>query len=89
MLDGRKLGGILTEASAESGRIRNLIVGVGINYRRVALDLPTDAPPPAFLFDHAARGEDSPLPEAFAGELSQSIRNAMVRLLGNGDGGRI
>jgi biotin-[acetyl-CoA-carboxylase] ligase BirA-like protein len=41
-VDGRKLGGILTEAVIEQGCIRALITGVGINVRRAERALPPD-----------------------------------------------
>ncbi len=45
MVEGRKLGGILTEINIEAGEIESLIIGIGINLRRVPLSLPTDARP--------------------------------------------
>ena len=33
-VEGRKLGGILTEAAVEAGNLRSLVVGVGINLRK-------------------------------------------------------
>lgn len=41
-VDGRKLGGILTEAILEQGNLRALITGVGINLRRAERILPPD-----------------------------------------------
>lgn len=38
--NGRKLGGILTEALFEQGQPQAIIIGVGINFARVKLDLP-------------------------------------------------
>lgn len=35
LLDGGKLGGILTEAFIEQGRVRALLTGVGLNIRRI------------------------------------------------------
>jgi len=51
-VEGRKLGGILTESIVEAGWLRALLTGVGINVRRAALDLPPDAAPPTCLEDH-------------------------------------
>ena len=41
-VDGRKLGGILTEAILEQSNLRALITGVGINLRRAERILPSD-----------------------------------------------
>ena len=48
-VDGRKLGGILTEAVIELGCIRALITGVGINVRRAERALPPDHVQPTCL----------------------------------------
>jgi len=44
-VDGRKLGGILTEAILEQGNLRALITGIGINVRRAERLLPPDHDP--------------------------------------------
>lgn len=49
IVDGRKLGGILTEITIKAGEIESLIIGIGINLRRVALPLPIDARPAVCL----------------------------------------
>lgn len=41
-VDGRKLGGILTEAVIEGGKVCALITGVGINVRKADRRLPSD-----------------------------------------------
>jgi biotin-[acetyl-CoA-carboxylase] ligase BirA-like protein len=58
-VDGRKLGGILTEAVIEQGCIRALITGVGINVRRAERALPADHVRPISL-------EELMPPEVFA-----------------------
>lgn len=58
ILNGGKLGGILTEATIERGRLKHLIVGIGLNLRRSELSLPADAMAPAFL-DSAATNPDT------------------------------
>lgn len=42
MLEGRKLGGILTELSAETDGVKHVIVGIGIDVNQVAADFPPD-----------------------------------------------
>lgn len=42
LIDGRKTAGILTELSAERGRISSLVVGVGINVNHSATDFPDE-----------------------------------------------
>ncbi|HPF39697.1 MAG TPA: biotin--[acetyl-CoA-carboxylase] ligase [Phycisphaerae bacterium] len=49
ILEGGKLGGILTEASYEAGVIRSLIVGVGINLRPTDLGAVAAPLGPAFI----------------------------------------
>lgn len=44
IVEGSKLGGILTEALFEQGVPQAIIIGVGINAARVQLDLPADGP---------------------------------------------
>ncbi len=48
-VDGRKLGGILTEAVIEQHELRALITGVGINVRRADRPLPSDQVQPICL----------------------------------------
>ena len=47
--DGGKLGGILVESLVESGRVRALITGIGINTHDVDRPLPPDAMRPISL----------------------------------------
>jgi BirA family biotin operon repressor/biotin-[acetyl-CoA-carboxylase] ligase len=42
LLDGKKVAGILTELSADGGRINHLIVGVGVNVNQKAGDFPPE-----------------------------------------------
>ncbi len=42
LLDGRKTAGILTELSAEKGRVNHLVVGIGLNINQGAHDFPDD-----------------------------------------------
>ncbi len=48
-VDGRKLGGILTEAVIENNGLRALITGVGVNVREVDRPLPLDQVRPVCL----------------------------------------
>ncbi len=41
---GRKLGGLLTEAFATGNRVTAIIVGIGVNVRKNAVRLPTNQP---------------------------------------------
>ncbi len=47
LIDGRKTAGILTELSAEKGKINHVVVGVGININQTSADFPDE------LFDTA------------------------------------
>jgi len=48
-VNGRKLGGILTEAVIDGGRASALIIGVGVNLRRAERPLPADHVRPVCL----------------------------------------
>lgn len=48
-VDGRKLGGILTESSVEDGRVTALITGVGLNANPLPTLLPGDCMPATSL----------------------------------------
>lgn len=50
-VDGRKLGGILTEAVLEQGVLQALITGIGINVRKAERTLPPDHVQPVCLED--------------------------------------
>lgn len=50
-VDGRKLGGILTETLLRDGKIEALITGVGINVHRVDRDVSANAAEPICLAD--------------------------------------
>lgn len=56
-LHGRKLGGILTEAMIEQGRLRALITGIGINIRKAERPVPLDQVQPISLEDAIALQE--------------------------------
>jgi biotin-[acetyl-CoA-carboxylase] ligase BirA-like protein len=49
VIDGRKLGGVLTEMLFDGSRATALIVGIGINVRRTNLGLASDGVSPCFL----------------------------------------
>jgi BirA family biotin operon repressor/biotin-[acetyl-CoA-carboxylase] ligase len=42
LINGRKVAGILTELSAEVGKVHNVIVGIGININHRRQDFPAD-----------------------------------------------
>jgi BirA family biotin operon repressor/biotin-[acetyl-CoA-carboxylase] ligase len=44
---GRKLGGLLSEAKVEGGRLAHVVIGLGLNVRPLPADLPADVPPSA------------------------------------------
>jgi BirA family biotin operon repressor/biotin-[acetyl-CoA-carboxylase] ligase len=74
ILDGKKLGGILTEALIENGRPRAVIIGVGINFARVHLDLPSDGPQAISLQEALSPSQFSAHSRA---ELTTAIANAI------------
>ncbi|MCB9852219.1 MAG: biotin--[acetyl-CoA-carboxylase] ligase [Phycisphaerales bacterium] len=80
MLEGGKLGGILTEANIENGAIKSLIVGVGINLKRS--DLGDVAPPhgPAFIEEALASPEPIDV-ESLAAALADAIAS-IIRSIG-------
>jgi BirA family biotin operon repressor/biotin-[acetyl-CoA-carboxylase] ligase len=45
LIGGRKIAGILTELSADRGKINHIIVGVGININQTARDFPEEIKP--------------------------------------------
>lgn len=51
MIGERKLGGILTESIVRGGHMQVLLVGIGINLRRCAHDVPHAPAPPISLDD--------------------------------------
>jgi BirA family transcriptional regulator, biotin operon repressor / biotin---[acetyl-CoA-carboxylase] ligase len=51
IIHGRKLGGILAECEIESGQLKSLVVGVGINVRVAERPLPAEALSPICLED--------------------------------------
>lgn len=57
MADGRKMGGVLSEASWSDGEIRHLVVGVGINVRTPGEELPEDVRAGATSVDEAVGRE--------------------------------
>ncbi len=79
IIRGCKLGGILTEATAVAGIVRDIRVGVGINLQSCAIPLPSGALPPAFLADHVLRGKWEAPPIALATLLGCAIRDALQR----------
>ena len=71
-VNGRKLGGILTEAVIEQGCIRALITGVGINVRRADRALPSEHLQPTCL-------EELMAADSFAGLNLPELTVALVR----------
>ncbi len=69
---GRKLGGILTEAVIEQGRIRALMTGVGINVRRAERGIPCDHVQPICI-------EEMMAADAFSSLNPAEITVALVR----------
>ncbi|MBL4818534.1 MAG: biotin--[acetyl-CoA-carboxylase] ligase [Deltaproteobacteria bacterium] len=58
--DGRKLAGILTESQSQSGDVKAIVIGIGLNIQRLA-----DAPPEyGFLSDIGYLGSRSEVLEA-------------------------
>ncbi len=70
-VDGRKLGGILTEAVIERNEVRALITGIGINVRKVDRPLPPDHVRPVCL-------EELLTPDAFS---TVDVRGLTIRLV--------
>lgn len=69
----RKVGGILTESDIESGRMKSLIVGVGVNVRVADRVLPADAMPPISLEE--CLGSESVDDALFAGLVERLVAN--------------
>lgn len=85
MLNGGKLGGILTEASIEDGRSAWLIVGVGINLRRTQLGDVAQPNGPAFVETEVGDIESVDL-AAFAGTIAARVAETIRRIDANSDG---
>lgn len=67
LIDGRKVGGILTEARLDADRIRDLVIGCGLNLRRPAAGWPEELADRAIALDEAA---DHPIDvNAFAAQM--------------------
>ncbi len=79
MLNGGKLGGILTEASIESRAIRSLIVGIGVNLRTTELGNVAAPNGPAFL-DAAISSMTGVLRDSLANDIARNVA-AFVRSL--------
>jgi biotin-(acetyl-CoA carboxylase) ligase len=82
---GGKLGGILTEATATGTDLGTVIVGIGVNTRRAARDLPLDALPATNLEDLVPddRIRDAQI-DALAAAIAKQV-SANVRRIAEGD----
>ncbi|HKQ47962.1 MAG TPA: biotin--[acetyl-CoA-carboxylase] ligase [Phycisphaerae bacterium] len=82
----RKLGGILTECEIESGELKSLIVGVGINTRIADRPLPPGAMAPICLEECLGLGSVSEaLTARIVNELIGTLQNSVAKeLLGGG-----
>ncbi|HEU4451966.1 MAG TPA: biotin--[acetyl-CoA-carboxylase] ligase [Longimicrobium sp.] len=71
-LDGRKLGGILCEATWDAAGPAFVVVGIGINVLHFPLDFPAELRPTATSLRIASGGSAPPRP-AVAGDLAAAI----------------
>lgn len=77
IVDGRKLGGILTEAQIERGAVKALIVGIGINLRPADRILTDGGLAPICLAEATARDSD---PDRAIAGVSDFARHVLVRV---------
>ena len=82
MAHGRKLGGILTECEIESGAMKSLIVGIGLNLRVADRELPPGAIPPIALEECLApSGLDCQLAQRIVDRLVTDVDAAMTQVV--------
>jgi BirA family biotin operon repressor/biotin-[acetyl-CoA-carboxylase] ligase len=80
-VDGRKVGGILTEARVDADQVRDLVLGLGINLNGQTTDLPLEL---QTIATSLAVASGAPVdPNRFAAALIGRVMTAYTQFLGN------
>jgi BirA family transcriptional regulator, biotin operon repressor / biotin---[acetyl-CoA-carboxylase] ligase len=80
ILDGKKVCGILTEMSSETGRVNHIVLGIGINVNQDIEDFPMDLRDIAVSLKMNALKENIELPLKYGFDRSMIIKALLVNL---------